>query len=302
MSNRVYEAFLKTGLPLRSDGKTYSPTAYNTYRTICYRYNDKTGTAYPGEKELTLVTGVSRQSVNRAITELKSGGVIDQPKKGYRNQRAEFRPVYHLAMLSESVNPALHINSIKETSFPLDSDALVIKKSKASNTKESGFLVPISTISTSKYDKYEINELRFNKLLNYIPKDFRNYIKPGKNYERLLDDLEHKGTSLEAVGAFLAKQNWFSAGSKGGLLTHFLEVLAGEKRLGESSSMPRWCGGDYCDKTTRLWPEASLGRDGKLTRECPKCHRNQVATQTNNLPYSPEIDNALAELARNWKL
>ena len=300
MSNRVYESFLKTGLPARSDGKSFSPTAYNCYRTICYRFNPKTGTAYPGEAELIRVTGVSRQSVNRAITELKSDGIIDQPKKGFRNQRAEFRPVYHLSMLQESVNPALHINQDKETVFPLESDAPVIGKSKATNRKETGSLVSISTISTSKYDKYKIDELRFSKLLSYIPENFRIYIKPGKNYEKLLDELEHKETSLEAVGAFLAKQNWHTAGSKGGLLTHFLQQLTGEKRAGESSSMPAWCGGNYCDKRTRLWPEASLGRNGKLTHECPKCHPNQVEGKTNNLNYAPEIDSAIATLAENW--
>lgn len=300
MSNRVYESFLKSGLPKRPDGKSYSPTAYNVYRTICYRYNEKTGTAYPGEKELKLITGVSRQSVSRAIKELKDGGVIDQPKAGYRNQRAEFRPIYHLMRQSVSDNPALHIKESKESGSLVESDVPVIRKSKASDTKVSGSPVPISTISTSKYDKYSINELRFNELLNYIPKEFRSFIKPGVNYEKRLDELERKGTPFKAVGEYLAKQNWYSAGSKGGLLTHFLDVLLGVKKVRESSSMPKWCGGDYCDETTRLWPEPSMGRDGRLTYECNKCHPNQLVNNDFKMSPSPEIESVLRELRAGW--
>jgi hypothetical protein len=302
MSNRVYESFLKSGLPKRPDGKSYSPTAYNVYRTICYRYNEKTGTAYPGEKELILISGVSRQSVNRALKELKGGGIIDQPKAGYRNQRAEFRPVYHLTRLLESDNPALHIKERKESGFQLESDVPVIEKSKASDEKVSRSLVPISTISNSKYVKYSINELRFNQLLEYIPKEFRSYIKPGKNYEKRLDELERKGTYLTAVGEYLAKQNWSTSFAKGGLLESFLDVLLGVKKVGESSSMPKWCGGDYCDQVTRLWPEPSMGKDGRLTYECITCHPNQLGKNDFKMSPAGEINDVLNELSNRWTL
>ena len=107
MSNRIYECFLKTGLPKRPDGKSYSPTAYNIYRTICYRYDEKKGYSYPGEEQLLLATGVSRQSVNRGLTELESGGVLLQVSKGYRNHRAEFCPIYHVDIASKRDKPAL---------------------------------------------------------------------------------------------------------------------------------------------------------------------------------------------------
>ena len=95
MSNRIYEEFLKTGLPKRPDGKSYSPTAFNIYRTICYRYDEKKGYSYPGETQLVIASGVSRQSVNTALRQLKEGGILLQKTKGFRNQRAEFIPIYH---------------------------------------------------------------------------------------------------------------------------------------------------------------------------------------------------------------
>ena len=275
MSNRVYESYLKTGLPKRPDGKSYSPTAYNVYRTICYRFNEKTGTAYPGEKELIRCSGVSRQSVNRAIKELKSGGLIDQPKIGHRNQRAEFRPIYHLNLIQERDKPALHIKENKESSDILESVVPVNEKRQAGHNKETSQLYPISTISNSKYDKYDkydkysINELRFNMLLSFIPKDFHIFIKPGKNYENKLDELERRGTTLEAVGGFLKSQSWDTSTGKGGLLSHFLDVLLGERRLGVGNSKTSWCG--ECDEDTRSWDMPSE-INGKEDYRCTACN------------------------------
>jgi hypothetical protein len=95
----------------------------------------------------------------------------------------------------------------------------------------------LTTTTTSNVIK-NINYERFNKILNYIPSEYREFIKPGVNYEKQLNELERKGTSLETVGAFLAKQNWYSSPTKGGLLSHFLDVLLGVKQPGERSHVP----------------------------------------------------------------
>jgi hypothetical protein len=95
----------------------------------------------------------------------------------------------------------------------------------------------LTTTTTSNVIK-NINYERFNKILNYIPSEYREFIKPGVNYERQLNELERKGTSLQTVGAFLAKQNWYSSPTKGGLLSHFLDVLLGVKQPRERSHVP----------------------------------------------------------------
>jgi len=94
-----------------------------------------------------------------------------------------------------------------------------------------------TTLTTSNVIK-NINYERFNKLLSYVPSEYREFINPGVNYEKQLNELERKGTSLETVGAFLAKQNWYSSPTKGGLLSHFLDVLLGVKQPGERSHVP----------------------------------------------------------------
>ena len=116
--------------------------------------------------------------------------------------------------------------------------------------------------------KYDIDQERFNKVLNAIPKDFRIYIKAGTNYEMRLNELEHRGTTLEATYAFLAKQNWTQAGSKGGLLSHFLDVLLGDTKASKSSPM-KWCG--YCDEATRTYDIPERDAEGKTYYECGTC-------------------------------
>ena len=123
-----------------------------------------------------------------------------------------------------------------------------------------------------EYKDYKYDKERFDKLITYLPIDLRQYVKPGKNYELKLDELERKGTSVEAIGAYLSRQNYVTSYKKGGLVSSFLDELLGVKPKGVSSSLPKWCGGDYCDKATRLWPEASQDKTGRLTYKCLTCH------------------------------
>jgi hypothetical protein len=116
--------------------------------------------------------------------------------------------------------------------------------------------------------KYDINQERFNKVLNAIPKDFRSYINAGTNYEMRLNKLEHRGTTLEAVCAYLTKQNWTQAGSKGGLLSHFLDVLLSDTKASKSSPM-KWCG--ECDEATRTYDIPERDEEGRTYYECGTC-------------------------------
>jgi len=127
-----------------------------------------------------------------------------------------------------------------------------------------------------EYKDYKYDKARFDKLLTYLSKDVRQYVKPGKNYEERLDELERRGTNVEAVGVFLSKQNFATSHKIGGLISSFLDELLGVKPKGVSSSMPKWCGRDFCDQATRLFPEASEDNSGRLTNKCLKCHPDYV--------------------------
>jgi hypothetical protein len=123
-----------------------------------------------------------------------------------------------------------------------------------------------------EYKDYKYDKERFDKLMTYLPKDASQYVKPGKNYEERLDKLERRGTTLEAVGVYLSKQNYATSHKIGGLISSFLDELIGVKPKGVASSMPKWCGGSYCNEVTRLWPEPSIDQNGRETFKCLKCH------------------------------
>ena len=131
---------------------------------------------------------------------------------------------------------------------------------------------PIHPYKEYKYNKYD--KERFDNLITYLPIDVRPYVKPGKNYELKLDELERKGTTLEAIGAYLSRQNYATSYKKGGLVSSFLDELLGVKPKGSSVPMPIWCGDEYCDQTTLTFPEASYDKAGRLVYECFKCHPN----------------------------
>ena len=134
---------------------------------------------------------------------------------------------------------------------------------------------PIHPYKEYKYNKYD--KPRFDKLITYLPETVRPYVKPGKNYEEALDKLERKGTTLEAIGSYLGRQNYATSHKVGGLVSSFLAVLLGDKLPGVSSSMPKWCGRDFCDQATRLWPDASPDKSGRLTHKCLICHPDYYA-------------------------
>jgi len=155
--------------------------------------------------------------------------------------------------------------------------ALALEMSKASVQNVSSALSTISTTSIDKYDKYknsEINRERWNLILNYLKDDVKKYLTPWYNYEERLDKLELQGTTPQAVGKFMAHQNWSTAFSIGGLFAYFLDVLLGVKKGGQSACMPPHCG--KCDLITRQLFEPSTGHDGKPTYDCPTCRPAQV--------------------------
>lgn len=122
--------------------------------------------------------------------------------------------------------------------------------------------------------KYDIDQERFNKLLNAIPKEFRTFINAGANYEERLDKLEFRKITLEAICAHLRQQNWVGAEKKGGLLCHFLDVLLGDAKAHKTSPM-KWCG--ECNEATRTFPEASYDCNDRTYYECGKCSPKGIA-------------------------
>lgn len=274
MSNRVYESFLKSGLPKRPDGKAYSPTAYNCYKTILYRYDEKTGTSYPGLSCLTLSTGKGKSSVMRAIKELREGRIIITVKDGHRNQRAEYRPIYTLNLL-DSVPLARPIDLDKESHLSTESVPPVEVKRPTSALKVSDLQDTISTISKYKYDKERFDYV----ILNNTPKELRDAVTPGDNLENLLDELERHGISREAVGAYLNALNWISVNQPGGFIVKALSTfLSQRKEINLERIAQRTASDNY--QAERDQAERDQADPGKVSTIIEKVRTDLIAKRT----------------------
>lgn len=264
MANKHYEHALK-GLPCR-----VSTTAHLIYQIICYRYDDREFIdgkpnrgylkSYPGMDLLMSATGRGRNACNTAIEVLIKENLIARITIGKPGARAEYRPIYTLEALGESVSNTRHVSKVYKPRRRVENVSSALAKSLDYEHKESLPQDTISTISNHKYDK----------LITLLPSDIGKYIKPGKNLDKLLDQLVSQGMSLEAISAYLSDKKYSDRYTIGGTVITHLEQLLGVKR----PSGNEWCGN--CDKLTRQFNERSPGVDGKDTYDCSTCHPNQI--------------------------
>ena len=105
MSFKELNTFLANGFPT---GVRVSATAHCVFITLCHRYDTRYGKdkSYPGMSELMRATGRTRTTVQDAIKELLEVNLISQVQKGYRGYRAEYRPIYAIALAHNSVDIA----------------------------------------------------------------------------------------------------------------------------------------------------------------------------------------------------
>jgi hypothetical protein len=268
MANKHYEHALE-GLPCR-----VSTTAHIIYQIICYRYdlrefiegkpNRGYLKSYPGMDAFVKATGRTRQACNNAIESLIANKLIIRVTIGKPGSRAEYIPIYTLNALGEHVKHSLHVSKPYKSRKLADNVKNTSTTSKEDLPNETSSLNTISTISNHKYDK----------LITLLPIEISQYIKPGKNIDKLLDRLVNQGVSIEAVCAYLSRKKYSDRWTIGGTVVTHLEALLGDKRPISNKFKSTWCG--KCDDGTRQFVEVSPGIDGKDTYECPTCHPNQI--------------------------
>jgi hypothetical protein len=285
MSTAENKAFRDNGFP---KGTKVSATARLIFYHLCDRYDTRPGKgfAYPGMAELMRVTGKSRTTVQDGLKELKDLGFIDQTKKGFRTQRAEYVVTYALQLQGKSVGYADTLkDKIERKESAMEFDSVGYTDVLGTDLPPKGSALPylINTLNTTNTTKYvntkenvfSYNVERWNVLKTHLG-DYERFIKPGPNYERLLNRLEDKGVRLKDIGAFIEKIDFTNAYSCGGRFEQELNALAGVFKATTKPDQPKWCGREGCDPTTRTWPEASQRDDGSFTTNCPKCHSSEI--------------------------
>ena len=285
MSTAENKAFRDNGFP---KGIKVSATARLIFYHLCDRYDTRPGKgfAYPGMAELMRVTGKSRTTVQDGLKELKDLGFIDQTKKGFRTQRAEYVVTYALQLQGKSVG---HTDTLKAKTESKESamefDPVGYTDVMGTDLPPKGSAMPylINTLNTTNTTKYvntkenvfKINVERWNVLKAHLG-DYERFINPGANLERPLDRLASKGVTLKTIGEFIEKIDFTNAYKCGGRLEQELNKLAGVSKATTKPGSTDWCGREGCDPTTRTWPEPSERSDGSLTANCPYCHSNEI--------------------------
>ena len=301
MGNKHYEHALQ-GLPCR-----VSSTARMIYSIICYRFDDRVtlpnGKPNPGHNKsyykkntFVMATGVSRQACNTAINQLIEAKLIIRTVIGKPGSQANFLPIYTLNALGINVNNALHKFKVYKPRKVADNVKSPDIMSKADLPNVLSALNTISTISNHKYGKY--NKERFDEFIELLPKDVRQYIDPGANLDKELDESIAQGMSLETVCAYLSRKKYDHSHKIGGLVIFYLQELNGNKsNLFEGI---KWC--YKCLHSTRTFVERSPGVDGKDTYECPTCHPNQVRIKERLKINAIRLDNSTDSFADNFGL
>lgn len=228
MSNKLTDAYAFAGSPVRLSGLAQSVHALLLHRfderpIVNGRPNKGYRKSYPSMEEMqTWCTGFTRQAVNKAIEELIAKGFIIRVEIGRPGQRANFIPVYALALLGDYVNISLHKSKVYKNRKVTDSDSSGSSLSKQLLPNVSTSRDTISSTSNTSNNR---SSERFSELLLLLP-DHLQALKQGKNVEEPLDRLDAKGIPLEVTARHLSEHNYAGASSPISVLIKLLEAFS----------------------------------------------------------------------------
>ena len=228
MSNKLTDAYAFAGSPVRLSGLAQSVHALLLHRfderpIVNGRPNKGYRKSYPSMEEMqTWCTGFTRQAVNKALEELIAKGFIIRVEIGRPGQRANFIPVYALALLGDYVNISLHKSKVYKNQKVTDSDGSGSSLSKQLLPNVSTSRDTISSTSNTSNNR---SSERFSELLLLLP-DHLQALKQGKNVEEPLDRLDAKGIPLEVTARHLSEHNYAGASSPISVLIKLLEAFS----------------------------------------------------------------------------
>ena len=228
MSNKLTDAYAFAGSPVRLSGLAQSVHALLLHRfderpIVNGRPNKGYRKSYPSMEEMqTWCTGFTRQAINKALEELIAKGFIIRVEIGRPGQRANFIPVYALALLGDYVNISLHKSKVYKNQKVTDSDGSGSSLSKQLLPNVSTSRDTISSTSNTSNNR---SSERFSELLLLLP-DHLQALKQGKNVEEPLDRLDAKGIPLEVTARHLSEHNYAGASSPISVLIKLLEAFS----------------------------------------------------------------------------
>ncbi len=182
-----------------------------------------------------------RPSIDRSRSRLVEVGFLTRVTRGQPGQQAEFAINLELIKSYIRVTEQLHINKEQVTIELQEVTERLLTSNRAVGIEyPSGYSKPIKPIKPKNVS----NEVtRFDFIISKLPNHIKSEITYGKNFDRLLDELEYQGTTSEAIRDHLEASDFTSSNNVGGLVVHLLgQLLAGGalKHKARSNQPPRF--------------------------------------------------------------
>ena len=151
---------------------------------------------------------------------------------------------------------------------------VTLKPAKGSSKPSSGItqIAPYKDYKNYKSSKEDL----FITSLSFIPANKRFVIS--EEVKKLLNELEHGGTTLEAIEAEFRHDKWESIHNPKAIVTGRLRDMVARPVLYTSERQPPKCSNPDCDPVTRKLPYAIEipNGNGASTRSCPECNFSSV--------------------------
>ncbi len=225
MSNKHYDEFCKATIP----NLTLLDRALLGHYSQRFNEQKNPPHAWPPLSELLRITGAHEKSISRSLGRLTKRNLLIRVTVASKDRglRAEYA-----------------LNLILINSFIQVTDELPDKKQVTEQTQEGNPSVPISNPSVLEAEPYSypkrikpikhknvsIDAVRFYEvILKGIPKERRDEVTSGGNYEALLNELEALGLSRQAIRDHLNVTLWSSAKSVGAVVELRLKELVAER-------------------------------------------------------------------------
>lgn len=270
MSNALYEKFCQAIFP-----KELTPLDRQLLGHYCLRYNPTLSPpkAYPGMPELMGITKVLERSVLRSRARLVKHGFLYNVTPGKHKSRSEFG--VNESLIEKFISVAKESPVIDD--YPHGHDLLTVEN--AVGDPEVSNACPQSHPKSNERNKNKESKtfdlVRLEYIIQGLPTHMRALVNPGLNLEKLLDELERKGTTRKAIREYLRACSWSMVEMPGGIVITRLKQLLATKLANEDFLLPVWCGRSECDEETRkvsiAWPIP--GGDGATTFACPRCSK-----------------------------
>jgi hypothetical protein len=265
MSNDILNAISLHGLP------TSWPAGKRLlFFWYAHRQNDERNKAWPGMEELERITGYTKGTLLTYRRELRIEGYLEHITFGHRGQRSEFR--VHFPPIIRVLPSA---PSEDKTGYPPEAKRVVLNELLGAPQNINGcageYAKKKKEIEKKKRKTQDL--ARFEFILQALPAPLRAQVKLHKTLNELLDNLERKGTSLDAIRGHLSAFDWNGIEKPGGIVVTRLRELLATKSANEVPLELPWCG--ICDEETRKVdrPWEYEGSNGATTRDCPRCSK-----------------------------